>query len=409
MRWMGFLLLAGAVGLGMVAVMSGPQSKPNVPVDAPKLAVPFGQDAVVSSIHEYLDARLQDATASRRNYWDSLRRADGTFDLARARGDLRQSLGVPDDCVGATSGVSIERSLVESTEHARIERWTMKVCAGLVATGLVGRPHGRDRPPLVIAMHGTNSSPENVFGLPDPAKVEGEDYHHGFGRRLMMRGFVVFAPVLITETQADPLEGYNKTRNLLNQRALPLGLSINGLQVGMLVSSLPLLLRESGADPDRVAVYGISHGGQLAFYLMAIDERIRAAVISQWFEERAEKIAGRGHPDALWRYHHTGHNFYFGMLLHFTDIDVANLIVPRGLFIEAGREDRIRAVSAAQTFPALQAVYQQTGAPDGAVCIEVAPDAGHEIVMNMSATFLDRWLLDLDVPLNTYCPLNSDR
>lgn len=375
---------------------------------AAKLPTPFGQGAVVSAIHEYMDARLGRAAQDRRAYWDGLRQANGALDYARARADLRSLLGMPNDCWPPRAGRLITQTPVASLEEGRIERWTMKVCSGLIMTGLVGYPKGNAGTPLVIAMHGTSATPESVFGIEDKADIEVIDYHHSFGRRLMSRGLIVFAPLLITETRADPREGFNKTRNEINRRGLPMGLSVNGIQIGMLSAALDILLESSAADSSRVGVYGISHGGQLGFYFAAIESRVRAAVISQWFEDRAKKLSGSAHPHALYRYHDAQHNFYNKMLLYFTDIDVARLIAPRGLFVEAGRKDGPRAKSAAANFQKLAKIYQEVGSQAGTVCIEVAADAGHEIIMNKSLQFLEYWLLDRKIVPQEFCPTEAE-
>jgi hypothetical protein len=354
---------------------------------------PAGQEQVIARMHAMLDRRLDEAAASRQRYWRELRAADGTVDWTRARRDLARLLRVPAECAGKQRVVEVERKIVARLNEGVIERVTVEVCRRqLLAVGLAGWPATECTPaPLVVAFHGTAGTPEKVFGIDDPARFDLKDYHHAYGRALMARGFAVFAPLLLTETSAQACTGYNGTRNEVNHRALPLGTALNGMQLGMIMDAVGFLLRDRRVRADRMGAYGISHGGQLAFYFAALDHRVRATVVSQWFESRAEKLAGSRHPDALWREPGAAHNQHPDILRYFTDVETAMLIAPRALLIEAGRRDGERAKSAEREFPRIASAYRNLGAPPGAACLEVA-DAGHEIVMKAAADFLEHWL-----------------
>jgi dienelactone hydrolase len=391
-----------ASGDGRAVGAAAPEAEPETGKKPPW---PAGQDKVVARMHAYLDQRLEAAAAERERYWRSLRDANGTVDRARARRDLGRLLRVPDNCLDDQSAAAADRREVARLSEGMIERITLEVCRGeLLALGLIGWPDAAAAVPLVVAFHGTSTTPENVFGIDDPAELDVPDYQHRFGRALMAKGFAVFAPLLLTETKADPRTGYNGTRNTMNRRALPLGAGMNGMQIGMVMSAAGFILRDDRIERGRIGAYGISHGGQLAFYFAALDRRVSATVVSQWIEAREAKLSGASHADALWRYPSAAHNLYPDILRHFTDVETASLIAPRGLFVEAGRRDGERARGAERVFPRILETYARLGAPPGAACLDLV-DAGHEIIMHAADEFLDYWLRGSGgSDLGSFCP-----
>merc|ERR1711964_204636 len=74
-----------------------------------------------------------------------------------------------------------------------------------------------------------------------------------------------------------------------------------------------------------IGVAGYGEGGLIAFYAAAIDDRISATLVSGYFGPREAM-----HQEPVYR------NVY-GLLRDFGDADIASLIAPRRLIVEASR------------------------------------------------------------------------
>lgn len=248
---------------------------------------------------------------------------------------------------------------------------------------------------LIVALHGTAAGPEQLFsGSANDKSYDTPDYHNFLGDALVEKGFVVFAPQLITNARYLPVSGYNSTRNQLHNRLLPFGMTLSGLEVslisesieGLLVSKLFSSVLKSGS----VGAYGVSLGGEIAFYLASLNPLVQAVVISQWMENRDEKLAGTI-DHANWRYQNSSYVYSRGYSLAFNDDVLVDMILPRAVFIEAGLRDGQRAQSAMVVFDSWTRKFADA-VRDRSLCFEMA-DAGHEAIVNNSVRFLEEKLL----------------
>jgi hypothetical protein len=84
-------------------------------------------------------------------------------------------------------------------------------------------------------------------------------------------------------------------------------------------------------DPSRLGCAGLSGGGLQTLFLAALDERVRAAVVSGYFYGVKESLLeDAGNCDC---------NIVPGLWLYADMGDLGGLIAPRGLFIETGDAD----------------------------------------------------------------------
>src|SRR5205085_112484 len=77
-----------------------------------------------------------------------------------------------------------------------------------------------------------------------------------------------------------------------------------------------------------IAVAGYGEGGLIAFYSAALDPRIRVTFVSGYFQAREE----------LWK--EPVYRDVWGLLHDFGDAEIASLIAPRALIVEAARMRR---------------------------------------------------------------------
>lgn len=357
----------------------------------------------VESIHQFLDAKLQEIKSEPQ--------IGSRIDLESYRAFIASHLGVPPECSGSGNDVVLEE--IDATGiSGRLYSITGTVCDGALPTsGLFALPApGGSRAPLVLAVHGTAASPELIFGLENADGFTNSDYHNLLAERLLQSGFAVYAPRIVTDWTVRENSVFNRDRNALHRRSASMGHSLAGIEVGILSDTLSELLDHPGVDEDHVGLYGISLGGFTAFYLAALDTRIDATVISQWLEPRADKLISRDHPDSMWRYEHGDYTQLDEAARHLQDRNVAALIAPRALFIEAGADDHPRTGFTLDLWPVLLELWGDDAATRGYLCLDVHP-GGHEVHFVNAERFLQAMLsAERDVPASTsrsapsFCP-----
>ena len=321
------------------------------------------------------------------------------------RQELLAILGVPQECF-ESNALLVQRELVAERDGALIEQVIFEACnSELRLYGLLATPKKPSKGPLIIAIHGTGASPERIFGLDDPLQYQMPEYHLDFGLRLLKEGFAIFAPQLITEIKFRKVQQFNKYRSTLDLRAMPLGYRIQGIEIGMISSAIGYFLHEHNLRRAPIAAYGISLGGQTAFYLTALDERIHAAVVSQWIDDRASKLVGLRHPLPSWHFVSELSNTFPGVLRNLDDVNVAKLIAPRPLFVEIGGQDD-RAKGATSLLSKLKDIYAADDSSRLSICFENTFAVGHKIILNGSLKFLKYWLFNIPRPqLKRFCNL----
>jgi dienelactone hydrolase len=215
-------------------------------------------------------------------------------------------------------------------------------------------PYSRDVPgPAVLAVHGHGPGKDDVCGL-----VLTE--HPGdYARQLAQRGYVVLAPDLRCfgeRVDWAPPDKYPCDLNLVHAYAA--GESPLAQNLWDLARCLDVLERHELVDPACIAAVGFSYGATLTLFLAARDDRVRAAVVSGYFN--------------TWREAHKmpwnlcGSQVLPGMLSTVEHADLGALVAPRPLLIETGDEDLIFPLAGARAeVDRLSTVYEALGVPGG--------------------------------------------
>jgi dienelactone hydrolase len=111
-----------------------------------------------------------------------------------------------------------------------------------------------------------------------------------------------------------------------------LGETILGWRVWDVLRAVDFLETRPEVDVGKIATMGISGGGTISLYAAAIDERIRASMLSCSFCT---------FKDSIYSISHCMDNYVPGILRWFEVSDIAGLIAPRFLFTENGLRDTI--------------------------------------------------------------------
>ncbi len=243
--------------------------------------------------------------------------------------------------------------------------------------------------PAVICQHGMGGTPHSIAGL-----VEEDDAYHKYGQRLAERGYVVLAPHCIN---------FVDWRNRLHNKALLVGRTLMGLEIWREIRAVDLLESLPEVDNERIGFYGLSQGGKMALWFPPLEPRIRATIISAFYNERTKKqlVASPHYRPFI----NTSEQSYFepDFLTEFSDYDLASLICPRPVMIEHGQTDRSYYIeSAREEFYPLKEIYERLGI--GERCEWGEFDGPHEIHGVEAFDFLDRWLNDGQPPKRHAAP-----
>ncbi len=175
----------------------------------------------------------------------------------------------------------------------------------------------------VIVVPDADQTPEQVAGL-----VPGLPSASQVGRRLAESHCRVFIPTLIDRTMASRNGRARLTnREFVYRPAFELGRHVIGYEVQKVLALVDALERE-GRDRGRrvrVGIFGHGEGGAIALYAAALDPRIEGACVSGYFGDRND----------IWR--QPVDRNVFGLLEQFGDAEVASLIAPRALIVEAAK------------------------------------------------------------------------
>jgi len=186
---------------------------------------------------------------------------------------------------------------------------------GLLAAPLATGGTVEDPVASVIALPDAGDTPEMLLGLAPGIPPESQ-----FARRLAESGCRVLVPVLIDRA---PAHGKIVRREFLYRSAFELGRHIIGYEVGKVLAAVDWLRKES--PEGRIGAVGWGEGALIAFCAAAIDPRIDAVGVSGHFDSRED----------VWR--EPVYRNVQGLLEEFGDAEIATLIAPRPLFIEAAR------------------------------------------------------------------------
>lgn len=133
----------------------------------------------------------------------------------------------------------------------------------------------------VVAIPDADQTPEQLAGL-SPGIPEGSQ----FARRLAENGFQVLIPVLVNRTFINEGKPEQMTyRERLYRQAFHMGRHIIGYEVQEVISSVDWFKQSNNLKID---VAGYCEGGLIAFYATAVDKRIDAALVSEYFTSRQD-------------------------------------------------------------------------------------------------------------------------
>ena len=247
--------------------------------------------------------------------------------------------------------------------------------------------------PAVVAVCGHGYGVRPVVGVDE----EGNDfppgadsgYHKSFGLELCRKGMVVFAPEMfgfgyLRTKLAIDTHPFHASCKEATDRLRMTGRTTGGVRVYQCVRALEALSQLGHADPQRIGCMGISGGGLVSAFWSALDDRVKASVVSGYAHVMLTGTMKLAHMHCL--------DNYFHNMLNLGELtDVLAMVAPRPMLWEAADKDIYFPIdSALDAAGRLRQVYAAFGVPERFVVDEFA--GPHEISGAMAYDFLKKWL-----------------
>jgi dienelactone hydrolase len=326
--------LLGIVAQERPAAAQDREAGPPLPGTQPLTMTGDIASELVAGVDRFLLRQTDESTAGRAAYWkrDFSSEAAYRASVEPNRTRLAHILGVRDARVKSSSmwvplkptgsGGLVEADLIEQYSISPVI-WS--AFGDVTGEGLRINPARR---PLaqanitIIVIPDADQSPEQLAGL-----VPGVAPESQVARRLAESQCRVIVPTLIDRT-IEPRNGRSRltNREFIYRSAFELGRHLIGYEVQKVLALVDLISREQGDESrSKIGVFGYGEGGAIALYAAALDPRIDAVCTSGYFGDRND----------MWR--QPVDRNVFGLLEQFGDAEIASLIAPRTLIIEAAK------------------------------------------------------------------------
>ncbi len=280
------------------------------------------------------------------------------------REGLRSALGLPPVEWSGAEPVPGESRMMENYRQE-----TYRLCRegeDLFPLVILTPESRREGDPVILAFSGHGPGVAAMTGDYEP-----EECHHNFGRTLARAGFTVVMPEIIgfglSRLEKDRTSPGETSCRTLASELLTLGFTLTGLRLRQGLALLDLIGRRYGKVP--LGCFGFSGGGLLGYMLAALDTRIDALGLTGYCST---------FPASILTVTHCLDNYVPGLYRLCDQPEIARLVAPRPLFVEARREDPVFPFPGAEEAQErMGAAYRGKGGRDSFVFHPM--EGGHEI------------------------------
>jgi cephalosporin-C deacetylase-like acetyl esterase len=335
-------------------------------------------------LHAHLIGLAREAFAARKARYESLESPD---QIAQYQEELRRCFVDALDDFPPRSPLNARVAGKEQRDGYRIEKILFESQPKHFLTGILYLPEGKPPYPGVLVPCGHSAT--------------------GKARDLYQRAPILLAKHGLAAFCYDPID-QGERHQLLDADGKPVvtqstrGHNLTGVGATLLgrntatyriwdgMRAIDYLQSRADIDPKRIGCTGISGGGTLTSYLMALDERIVAAAPGCYlttFERLLETI---GPQDA--------EQNIFGQLAFGMDHpDYVILTAPRSALVMAATDDYFDIGGAWDNFRQAKRIYGRLEFPERVEMLEAPGKHGFPMLMRVGATrWMRRWLLGID-------------
>lgn len=243
--------------------------------------------------------------------------------------------------------------------------------------------------PAILVAHGHGAGKDQMVGLDltTYTKKNKMPNFEAIAVHLVKEGFVIISPDWrpFGERKLN-LDYARKGRDPCNVTYMSFGYfgyHLLTLNIWDAMRTIDVLQTLPYVDNHRIGMIGKSYGGTMTSYTTALDDRIKAAVISGYLSTLEDAFSMRG----LGNY--CGAQYMPG-LLEWGDIpDVIGLIAPKPLLIESGEKDTCFAFDdATKAYLRLQEIYKASGSFDN--LMRDTASVGHSVIFKNVVPFFKK-------------------
>lgn len=254
--------------------------------------------------------------------------------------------------------------------------WIVQPLGIVTAEAVLAFPEGasaRQPVPLIVVQHGNGSSPETPFR---------DGGYHAYAKALLKAGYAVLCPLNLRSTER---------RNNIEHLCRLAGTSLPGIELVRLQHLLDNVLADPRIDAGKVGMWGVSLGGMATMFFMPLEPRIKAGIVSAWYNQRINKMAVKDERYSSFQKGNENYAFMKGWLTGYSDHDVVSLIAPRALMIQHGKKDGIAYwPQVEEEFKKGRQHYEHLQMADR---MELTlHEGGHEAIVEPGIRFLNKWL-----------------
>lgn len=286
-------------------------------------------EVMVAGIDKFALREIAEGVAKRAEFWKRDFSSPEAYEksIAPNRDRLKVILGAVDPRPAAAGFRFLRTSLADDLVGAgpgyTIHSVSWPALEGVTGEGLLLQPEGELKARVVV-LPDADWTPEEFAEL-----IPGSAVKSQLVRRLAQAGCQVLVPVLINRDDAysghpDVRFTNQPHREFIYRQAFEMGRHVIGYEVQKVLAALDqftLLNRKQKEVPLGVA--GVGEGGLLALYSAAIDTRIQAVLVADYFGPR----------EGVWE--EPIYRNVWALLREFGDAELATLVQPRGLLIQA--------------------------------------------------------------------------
>ncbi len=281
---------------------------------------------MIDGIDRFLLNEIEKSVERRAAYWNRDFTSAGQYDasIEPNRQRLAHILGVRDARVEYDApqlvASTAQPALVGRGKGYEVFAVRWPAFGDVFGEGLLLLPTGTKPAADVVAIPDADQTPEMLVGLADGVPPESQ-----FARRLAESGCRVLVPVLVDRQIQQRKIARLTNREYLYRPAFELGRHLIGYEVQKVLAGVDWFTKDAGEGDARIGVIGWGEGGLISLCAGALDTRIDAVCVSGYFDSRQN----------VWQ--EPLDRNVFGLLEQFGDAELAAMITPRTLVVEAAR------------------------------------------------------------------------
>jgi len=278
---------------------------------------------MIAGIDRFLLKQIAQAETNRPKLWQRNLSSPEAYvrSIESKRKELAVILGLTDPLVsegrfayfGQTHSHSTKRFINPGDFTYIVHEVTWPTLDDMNGAGLLLVPHGEILGDI-IAIPEADQFPEDL--------VSSDNLNDSYVQKLVRSGFRVLIPTLINR---ENNRWKMSNREWAHRPSFELGRTLAGYEVQKILAAVNILKQTNGTNNRSLGVIGWGEGGRLALYAGALDSGINCTAVCGYFASRQN----------LWQ-EPADHNL-FGILNTFGDAEIASLVAPRSLMIEAGK------------------------------------------------------------------------